>query len=202
MNSFIDLKALNIDELAGVVNLYPWFGAARKELCLRISKLGGKGWGEGEYAGNALYVASRKIISDIVRSGRPGDYADKDLHALLKAYTAGEEVTPPEEPKARQRKVRTAGGDFFTQDEYDTVRQEDDYVFSSFASKAVKERDGEKGGKSVFDSFCTETLARVYVEQGYYQEAKFIYSKLILRYPEKSTYFADLIEKLTQLSEN
>lgn len=202
MSSYINLKTLNIDELAGVVNLYPWFGAARKELCQRIARLGGKGWGEGEYAGNALYVASRKIISDIVRSGRAGDYADKDLRALLKAYTAGEEVPQAEEPKAQQRKVRTAGGDFFSQDEYDTVRREDDNVFSSFAAKAREEKSGEKSDKSIFDSFCTETLAQIYVEQGYYQEAKFIYSKLILRYPEKSAYFADLIEKLTQLSEN
>ena len=45
VNGCIHLKSLNIDELAGVVNLYPWFGAARREMCLRMSRVGGEGWG-------------------------------------------------------------------------------------------------------------------------------------------------------------
>ena len=35
-------------------------------------------------------------------------------------------------------------------------------------------------------------------DQGYYEQAKDIYSKLILAYPEKNAYFAALIEKLNQ----
>lgn len=42
---YIDLKKLNLDELVGVVNLYPWFGGARKELCERMLKVGGDSWG-------------------------------------------------------------------------------------------------------------------------------------------------------------
>ena len=47
-------------------------------------------------------------------------------------------------------------------------------------------------------SGCTETLARIYLEQDYAQKAIEIYSKLSLRYPEKSIYFASLIEKTEQ----
>ena len=46
--------------------------------------------------------------------------------------------------------------------------------------------------------FCTETLAWIYAGQGYREEAKKIYSRLMLRYPEKSAYFASLIEKLDE----
>ena len=44
-NGYIDLGSLTMDELAGVVHLYPWFASARKELCSRMSRLGGDDWG-------------------------------------------------------------------------------------------------------------------------------------------------------------
>ena len=75
-----------MEELAGVVNLYPWFAAARKELCVRMSALGGESWGVGQYADQAMYVADRSIISGIMRSSAVKDYSDSDLETLLSSY--------------------------------------------------------------------------------------------------------------------
>ena len=43
---------------------------------------------------------------------------------------------------------------------------------------------------------CTETLASIYAQQGYYQQSIEIYSKLCLLYPEKSAYFATLVKEV------
>jgi len=57
-----------------------------------------------------------------------------------------------------------------------------------------------KARKSAEDNsgFVSETLAKIYTEQGLYHKALDTYKKLSLKYPEKSLYFANLIEKLNQ----
>ena len=231
----MNLRSLTMDELTGVINRYPWFGAARKELCVRMSKVGGSEWGKAQYSDAAMYVASRTLISDIVRSLAKDDYSDKDVEHLIKEYinpeahrqkeslrqaqgpstsvtehstSVAEPVEAPEAPEAPQsnsqptpvpytRTVRVAGGDFFSAEQYASVRKDEDNVFSNFKSDRYDEPEGRQWEDPEF-GFCTETLAAIYADQGYFVEAKKIYSRLILRYPEKSAYFASLIEKLQQ----
>ncbi len=241
-----DLRSLTMEELAEVINIYPWFGGARKELCVRMAKVGGNGWGKTQYSDAAMYVASRTLVSDIVRSAREEDYSDRDVEHLIKEYirpdsaavrqarepeasfaepspslaepveAAGrmEPVVRPGSPAieaaeggrtsssqdpsaAYRRTVRVAGGDFFSPEQYAAVRKDEDNVFSSFRSERCDDPEGRRWEDPEF-GFCTETLAAIYADQGYFVEAKKIYSRLILRYPEKSAYFASLIEKLQQ----
>jgi hypothetical protein len=48
----------------------------------------------------------------------------------------------------------------------------------------------------------TETLARVYLEQKKYSKAIQAYEILILKYPEKSSFFADRISDIRILQQN
>ena len=167
---YIDLKNLSLDELVGVVSLYPWFGGARNELCVRMSRMG-DAWGEGQFADAAMYIPSRKKISALMRSAKDNDWTDADVEELLKSYLS-EDVEDQKEETA-PRKVHVVGGDYFSQAEYDRVRKSDDNVFSRYAAKAKQERPYEDTTESEFDIY-TETLAQIYLEQGYPEQARLI----------------------------
>ena len=196
-DDFIDLKKLNLDELNGVVNLYPWFGGARKELCRRMSELGEGAWSDERYADAALYVGSRRIIAQLAHKGHRADYSDAQVKELLRAYI--DEGVGEVHDEGQPRRVIVVGGDYFSAKQYAEVRQEGDNAFGSMAKgedATVVPSASEGISETEFTDFCTETLAQIYADQGYPEQAKQIYSRLSLRFPEKSAYFAALIEKL------
>ncbi len=196
----IDIKRLNMEELLGVVSIYPWYAGARMELCRRMSGAGTLSRQQISQA--ALYVGSRRLLSELLRAGRRSDYSDKAIGEMLKRVTEAEaaaaepesSLEPQETAQTEARRIFVVGGDYFSSSQYKEVRHADDNIYSAFATSEREDLNGELPEES-FD-LCTETLAQIYTEQGYTEEAKQIYSKLSLRYPEKSVYFASLIEKL------
>jgi hypothetical protein len=56
--------------------------------------------------------------------------------------------------------------------------------------------------ENVSDSLMTETLARIYLEQKNYDKAIQSYKILSLKYPEKSSFFADQIKLTIELKDN
>ncbi len=66
----------------------------------------------------------------------------------------------------------------------------------------VLEEDLSLQSLSENEGILTETLARIYIQQGYYLKAIHAYQKLSLKYPEKSIYFASQIELARELIKN
>ncbi len=63
-------------------------------------------------------------------------------------------------------------------------------------AESINTEDFSKDSIKEHESFFTDTLAQIYIKQGHYAKAIFAYEKLSLKYPEKSTYFADQISEI------
>ncbi|MBR4000812.1 MAG: hypothetical protein IKI89_00400 [Bacteroidales bacterium] len=168
----VDLDNMPLDELSALVTRYPWFGAARKALCCRT----------GQFADAALYVFDRGILAK----------------AAAEAGVSAQSVKEYVRKAPMEQKVVVIGGDYFSQDAYDSVRSAQEAPAAPVAKK--KDASAAPQAMPLDDVYITETLAEIYAQQGYLEQAKNIYSKLILRYPEKSAYFATLIEKLNNIN--
>ena len=117
----------------------------------------------------------------------------------------GKAVPQPESRKPAGRQYYVVGGDYFGREDFERLEQEGYSVTTPvFGARAgsvdvppavVEEVDDDR-------SMVSETLAEIYVQQELYARAIEIYEKLILLFPEKSAYFASLIEKVKNIKQS
>ena len=88
-------------------------------------------------------------------------------------------------------------------------KQNSDEIINIFLEKKPKIKNNkqrffnasENAKKSIIENndIITETLAKVYAKQEHFEKAILAYQKLSLKYPQKSSYFADQIKVLKKI---
>ena len=121
--------------------------------------------------------------------GAPLDFTVDEIHSF------GKWLSLTKVKKIDRTDDRNQGGliDIFIDNEPSISKPKKESFFSP--AESAKESLLEN------DSIVTETLARVYLEQGHYDKAITSYEKLSLKFPQKSTFFANQIKLIYDLKE-
>ena len=175
----VRLSDISSSELQQLLENYPWFTVARREA---IDRRGGD-----EAA--LLRAVARDAVFFLSRD---------EVFRILSGKVKEPEPEPAPKPRPQYYVV---GGDYFGKEDFERLEKEGFSVTTPvFGARAgsVEYAPARSGEVDAEGTMVTETLAEIYAGQELYQRAIDIYEKLILLYPEKSAYFAALIEKVKE----
>ncbi|MBR5075321.1 MAG: tetratricopeptide repeat protein [Bacteroidales bacterium] len=205
---YSDIQSLDLMELEAALKQSPWFSYLREIMLERLYRKDKEAFFQ-TLSQSAVFLSSRKTLYDRINSPVEEETAEEIPSA------AEEKPQPQEEPIHRPR-VIVAGGDFFSKEDLKSIDPEDDMELklkgSPFYRPAPEPKETQEApkprekrtsllkddGSVNFDdlAFCTETLGHIYAQQGFYDKAIEVFSKLILLYPQKSAYFAALVNEM------
>lgn len=205
--SISNIESMEIADLEALVNEYPWFGYARQALFMKLAENGCGFAGEQLKKCSAFLPLRQKIYCKaasctVEEEALPViDFNEINRNIDFSDISIGKEKSASNNNAPRYIVI---GGDYFTKEDFDSLEQVEAFDVGKLGSAddgsstedADKQQDTKGDVVDESDVFYTETLAAIYAEQGYYEEAMKVYAKLILLYPEKSAYFATLVNKV------
>ena len=205
---YSDVRSMDLMDMEAVLKQSPWFSYLREILLEKLYRKDKEAFAQ-TLSQTAVFLSSRKTLYDRINS--PEEEEDPEVIPKEVRTETGVPVQTVQRPR-----VIVAGGDFFSKEDLKTIDPEEDMEIklksSPFYRPAPepeekpqparqKERRGSlltEDGRVNFDdlAFCTETLGHIYAQQGFYDKAIEVFSKLILLYPQKSAYFAALVNEM------
>jgi hypothetical protein len=209
--------------LSDLVNTYPFFQTAHLLLLHSLKEQKDENFDQ-QLRESALFVYNRKVLFNLLYGLKATKPLPSDPSGLLEIdETNPITSTDMEKPKivefdspiAYTTKKYIASGMAFELEENGTINNEKAEVPPSSGIDLIEKFIGENPAfipnrlnlndqhddislDSVQENeeLATETLATIYTSQKHYDKAISIYEKLILKFPEKSAYFALRIDEL------
>lgn len=150
-------------------------------------------------------IPEKKSSEEILSLGKPLQFDVSESHSFNEwlqitsfkpiERTETEEIEQNSPAKNSKKQEETSSRNFDLIEKFiagnPKIKPSKTFIPSDIASESILENE----------HLMTETLARVYLEQKKYQKAITAFTILSLKYPEKSSFFANQIEAIKKLEE-
>ncbi len=176
------LNESSLPELTELVGRFPYCQSARMLLTLNLFREKNVLY-NASLQTTAIYLANRRSLKQKIDQLEKMSRRQAESSAPAEAglQDSGDSGTDGQTAKTKWELL-----DEFIKNEPSITRSKGSFFSATEASR-----------QSIVDqeNIVSETLAKIYYDQKHYEKAISIYEKLSLKYPEKSIYFAALLEE-------
>ena len=148
-----------------------------------------------------------KKPEDILNIGKPLDFEKVETHSFnewltLTRFTPIDRKEEPVKNTSKEKKTEKSVSSLAKAKKFDLIEKFIEKSPKLVAKKTTASKHNIAKAQMIQpEALMTETLARIYVEQKNYKKAIQSYKILSLKYPEKSSFFANQIKAVEQLQE-
>jgi tetratricopeptide (TPR) repeat protein len=193
----LDISVIDSEVIKPEIRLEPKINTLEQSILITIKGATSIEAAEKEIASNLAMTAKENL-----EIGKPLGFSINEKHSFQEWLQLSR--TQPIE----REKEKVVNSDIAALDEDKRKKAEiiDKFIEASPKISPIKQSTESttyfESNKTDNSYLMTETLARVYLEQKKYQKAIQAYEILILKYPEKSSFFADRISDIKILQQN
>ena len=198
-NIIADPTSINkegINQLNEIIKEFPYFHTGQLLLCKGLHNIDSIRF-KTQLSKAASYAANRKVLFQLINK-QQNKKTKKTIHInneLIKdeyhSFIDWLSIIKTEKIDRSKNMKSNQIIDIFIKNQPNLSRNNKQEFFKST----------DIGKKSIIENkdLITETLAKVYTKQQHFDKAISVYQKLSLKYPQKSSYFADQIKLITKL---
>jgi hypothetical protein len=193
ISNTLSIDKKEIKELNEIIQKYPYFQTTHLLLCKGLHNTESIRY-KTQLRKAGSYSANRKILYKLINSGKSKTNKSQEKIILGNEYHSFLDwlyiIKAEKINRFDNKKSDIIIGRFIeNQPKISQINKHQFFKPSDIAKKSILENH----------DLVTETLAKVYVKQNHFEKAILAYQKLSLKYPQKSSYFADQIKIITKL---
>lgn len=209
------LGADTLEPLRELVKTYPYCGTFAHLYLYNLSRIQDLRY-TSELRRLSLLLPDRQMLYEQVEShavpshtkGKELEHNEEDAFALIDSFLSQARAQGEDLPQELNFGESVDRDDYFSSERISSLDRREDVAKNIPPLSSPTERESApvthtyQSDTELEERLFTETLAKIYIQQGHYDKALRIIRSISLNYPKKNRYFAQQIRFLERLIQN